>query len=123
MSALTDRHRAVHHDAGMRLTSLVVAAALLAAPLSAATMKQYTPAPAKWTGEPISIKLVDADIKDVLHVFSKLTGVSIAIDPDVHASVTIELHDVPWDQALDLILRQHKLAGRFDDGILRVRAR
>ncbi|HUJ14871.1 MAG TPA: hypothetical protein VL284_13885 [Thermoanaerobaculia bacterium] len=107
----------------MRRTWLLLAAALFVAPLSAATMTQQSPAAAKWTGEPISIKLVDADIRDVLHVFSKLTGVSMAVDPDVHASVTIELRDVPWDQALDLILRQHKLIGRLDDGILRVRAR
>jgi len=77
----------------------------------------------KFTGEPISIILRDADIKDVLHTFSKLTHMSIAIDPDVKASVTIELHDVPWDQALDLILRQHKLAAKFENGVLLVKPR
>ena len=74
----------------------------------------------KFTGEPISLNLVDADIKDVLHTFSQLTGISMAIDPDVKGTVTLELHDVPWDQALDLILRQHKLGATFEGGVLRV---
>ena len=107
----------------LRLTSLVLAAALLVPQLSAATMKQHSAAPAKWTGEAIDIKLVDADIKDVLHMFSKLTGISMAIDPDVKATVTIELHNVPWDQALDLILRQNKLVAKYQDRVLRIMPR
>src|SRR5881397_1174789 len=63
----------------------------------------------KYSGEPISLNLRDADIKDVLHTFAELTGMNIAVDPAVNARVTIELVDVPWDQALDLILRQNKL--------------
>jgi type IV pilus assembly protein PilQ len=104
------------------LIPIALAAALLVAPLHGATMKQQSPdASQKWTGEKISIKLAGADIKDVLHTFSQLTGISMAIDPDVKGSVTIELHDVPWDQALDLILRQHKLAAKIEDGgVMRV---
>jgi type II secretory pathway component HofQ len=77
----------------------------------------------KYSGEPISLNLRDADIKDVLHTFAQLTGMNIAVDPAVSGSVTIELHDVPWDQALDLILRQHKLMATTEDGVLRVEPR
>ena len=107
----------------MRLTALALAAALLVAPAYATKMKVHTPQSHKWTGEPISISLKDADIKDVLHTFAKLTGMNIAIDPDVHGSVTVELHDVPWDQALDLILRQNKLVAIDSRGIVRVKPR
>ena len=86
-------------------------------------MKVHTPQSQKFTGEKISVKLRDADIKDVLHTFAKLTGMNIAIDPEVHASVSIDLVDVPWDQALDLILRQNRLTSKFQNGILRVMPR
>ena len=79
--------------------------------------------PGKFTGDPISLNLRNADIKDVLHSFAQLTGVSMAIDPEVRGTVTIELVDVPWDQALDLILRQNRLVSKYEDGILRVMPR
>lgn len=107
----------------MRLTAFFLAAFLVAAASPAATMKTHSPHSQKYTGEPISIKLVDADIKDVLHAFAKLTGMNIAIDPEVNATVTIELNDVPWDQALDLILRQHKLVAKWHGNVLRVMPR
>jgi type IV pilus assembly protein PilQ len=107
----------------VRLTGLLLATALLAASAPASTFKVHSPQPQKFTGEKISIMLRDADIKDVLHAFGKLTGLSIAIDPEVHASVSIDLVDVPWDQALDLILRQHKLISKFENGVLRVMPR
>src|SRR5256885_11095414 len=43
-----------------------------------------------FTGEPISLNLKDADIKDVLRTFATLTGLNIAVDPDVHGSVTVD---------------------------------
>ncbi len=61
------------------------------------------PAPG-FTGEPISLSLKDADVKDVLKTFATLTGLNIVVDPSVAGSVTLELHDVPWDQAFELIL-------------------
>jgi type IV pilus assembly protein PilQ len=58
----------------------------------------------RYTGEKISLSLKDADIKDVLRTFAKLTGLNIVVDPVVSGSVTVELRDVPWDQAFELIL-------------------
>ncbi|HUJ15759.1 MAG TPA: type IV pilus secretin PilQ [Thermoanaerobaculia bacterium] len=73
-----------------------------------------------FTGEPISLNLKDADIKDVLRTFQQLTGLNIAVDPDVHGSVTVDFTDVPWDQALDLILRQNHLTYTLEGNIMRV---
>ncbi|HLJ73836.1 MAG TPA: AMIN domain-containing protein, partial [Thermoanaerobaculia bacterium] len=73
-----------------------------------------------FTGEPISLNLKDADIKDVLRTFSQLTGLNIAVDPNVTGSVTVDFTDVPWDQALDLILRQNKLSYQLEGNIMRV---
>lgn len=77
-------------------------------------------AESRWAGEPISLDVKDADLRDILHTFSQLTGLNMAIDPDVHGSVTVRLHDVPWDQALDLILRTNGCGYVIEGNILRV---
>ena len=74
----------------------------------------------QFTGDPISLTLKDADIKDVLKTFSALTQLNIVIDPEVSGSVTVELRDVPWDQCLDLILRINGLDYLLENNVLRV---
>jgi type IV pilus assembly protein PilQ len=74
----------------------------------------------QFTGEPITLTLKDADIKDVLRTFSALTQLNIVLDPSVGGSVTVELREVPWDQALDLILRINGLDYVLENNVLRV---
>jgi len=64
----------------------------------------------QYTGERISLSLKEADVKDVLKTFSALTGLNIVVEPVVKGSVTVELHDVPWDQAFEIILQINGLA-------------
>ncbi|HSP35468.1 MAG TPA: type IV pilus secretin PilQ, partial [Thermoanaerobaculia bacterium] len=73
-----------------------------------------------FTGDPISLNLKDADIKDVIRTFAQLTGLNIAVDPDVSGTVTVDFVDVPWDQALDLILRQNNLTFVLEGNVMRV---
>jgi type IV pilus assembly protein PilQ len=73
-----------------------------------------------FTGEPLDLTLKDADIKDVLRTFAQLTGLNIAIDPAVAGTVTVEFNGVPWDQALDLILRQNGLAYDIEGNVMRI---
>jgi len=74
----------------------------------------------QYTGDPITLTLKDADIKDVLRTFSTLTQLNIVVDPGVSGSVTVELRNVPWDQALDLILRINNLDYVLENNVLRV---
>jgi type IV pilus assembly protein PilQ len=74
----------------------------------------------RFTGEPISLELKDADIKDVLRTFAKITGLNIVVDPNVSGSVTVNLENVPWDQALDIILRINGLDYVVENNVLRV---
>ena len=74
----------------------------------------------QWSGEPITLTLKDADIKDVLKTFSVLTELNIVLDPGVSGSVTVELREVPWDQALDLILKINGLDYVLENNVLRV---
>ncbi len=74
----------------------------------------------RFTGEPISLELKDADIKDVLRTFAKITGLNVVVDPDVSGSVTVNLENVPWDQCLDIILRINRLSYVIENNVLRV---
>ena len=76
----------------------------------------------RWRGEPISLSLRDADLKEVLRSFARLSGANIVIDPSVEGSVTLELNDVPWDQALAVILKTHGLAAEVDGALWTVDA-
>jgi type IV pilus assembly protein PilQ len=73
-----------------------------------------------YTGEPLSLNLKEADIRDVLRTFADLTGLNIAVDPDVSGKVTVNFNEVPWDQALDIILRQNSLNYVLEGNVLRV---
>jgi len=77
-------------------------------------------ADSRWAGDPISLDLKDADLRDVLHTFSEMTLLNIVVDPEVRGSVTVRLHDVPWDQALDLILRTNGYGYVLEGNVLRV---
>jgi type IV pilus assembly protein PilQ len=79
----------------------------VARPYSAVTV--LDDGPRRYTGERISLSLKDADIRDVIRVFAKLTGLNMVVDPEVRGSVTVELHDVPWDQAFELVLEVNGL--------------
>ena len=74
----------------------------------------------QFTGEPISLELKDADIKDVLRMFAKTTGLNIVVDPDVSGTVTVQLENVPWDQCLDTILKINRLDYIVENNVLRV---
>ena len=101
-----------------------------AAPAGAATAPQAGPPavppdlmgrPGRvYTGNPVSLDFQGADLRAVLRMFSEISGLNIVIDPAVQGSVDVVLKDVPWDQALDLILRSNKLGYLVDGTIVRI---
>ncbi len=56
----------------------------------------------------------------MLRTFADVSGLNMVIDPDVQGSVDIKLTDVPWDQALDVILRGNQLDYSVDGTIVRI---
>ena len=74
----------------------------------------------RWRGERIDIELQDAPIKDVLLLFSDIGRVNIVAGDGVEGSVTMKLNSVPWDQALDIILRSLKLGSAREGNVIRV---
>ena len=71
--------------------------------------KAVTKEQSKFIGEPISLSLKDADLKDVLRTFSALTGYDIAAPGVESGKVTIDVKDMPWDEALVKIATDHGL--------------
>jgi len=74
----------------------------------------------KFTGHPVSLDFQGVDLRAVLRTFAEITGLNIVIDPQVQGSVDVTLRDVPWDQALDIILRANQLGYTVDGTIVRV---
>jgi type IV pilus assembly protein PilQ len=78
------------------------------------------PAPSKYTGHPVSLDFQGADLRAVLRTFAEISGLNIVIDPTIVGTVDVALRDVPWDQALDIILRANKLGYVVDATIVRI---
>ncbi len=74
----------------------------------------------KYTGHPISLDFQGVDLRAVLRTFAEVTGLNMVIDPGVKGVVDVTLRDVPWDQALEMILRANQLAYSVDGTIVRI---
>jgi type IV pilus assembly protein PilQ len=82
-----------------------------------------TPSPApsgKYSGEPISVNLKDVDLRDFFRLIHEISGLNVVVDPAVKGNLTIVLDDVPWDQALDIVLKNNSLDKQLDGNVLRV---
>ncbi|MBI2885284.1 MAG: secretin and TonB N-terminal domain-containing protein [Candidatus Omnitrophica bacterium] len=95
--------------AGAASESPASAAAVAAAPVSAPSEAGL-----------ITLDFKDADIRQVLRVLSLKSGVDIVASPDVESLVSIKLTNVPWEQALDIILRTYGFAYERKDKVIRV---
>ncbi len=75
----------------------------------------------KYTGGKISFDVQDADLDKVIKLLADVAGLNLIMDPtDVKGKVTLKLDNVPWDQALDILLRIYNLDKRIDGNVLRV---
>src|SRR5256712_13811978 len=74
----------------------------------------------KSTGEPISVNLKDVDLKDFFRLIHEISGLNVVLDPNVKGSLTIVLDDVPWDQALDIVLKNNSLSRQLEGNVLRI---
>ena len=73
-----------------------------------------------FTGHPVSLDFQGVDLRAVLRTFADITGLNLVIDPAVNGTVDVALRDVPWDQALDIILRANQLGYSVDGTIVRI---
>jgi type IV pilus assembly protein PilQ len=92
----------------------------LAAEQKAMAGQQPAVAGPKYTGEPISVNLKDVDLKDFFRLIHEISGLNVVLDPNVHGTLTVVLDDVPWDQALDIVLKNNDLARELEGNVLRI---
>ena len=92
----------------------------MAAEQKAQMQQQPAASGPKYTGEPISVNLKDVDLKDFLRLIHEISGLNVVLDPNVKGMLTIVLDDVPWDQALDIVLKNNALARQLDGNVLRI---
>ena len=72
-------------------------------------------------GEPINLNVVNADIRDILNYITEQYGVNFVIDSSVRSvPVTVNVQDVPWNIALEAVLKANRLGIESSDSILRV---
>jgi type IV pilus assembly protein PilQ len=76
--------------------------------------------PAKYNGRRIDLDFKDADIHNILRLLAEVGGVNVVTSDDVSGSVTIRMRDVPWDQALDVILQAKGLGAERKGNLIRV---
>jgi type IV pilus assembly protein PilQ len=75
----------------------------------------------RYSGEIIgALRFYEADIRDVILWIADFAGLNVIFDPEVRGAVTCDLRYIPWDQALDIILRQHKFGRTIEGNILRI---
>jgi type IV pilus assembly protein PilQ len=74
----------------------------------------------KYTGEPVSVNLKDVVLKDFFRLIHEISGLNVVLDPDVKGTLTIVLDDVPWDQALDIVLKNNNLQRQLEANVLRI---
>ncbi len=74
----------------------------------------------RYTGQRISLDFKDADIKNVFRLLAEVSGDNIIVTDDVVKKVTLRLVDVPWDQALDLLIQTNGLDKSRDGNVVRI---
>ena len=73
-----------------------------------------------YRGELVSFDFKDADVRDVLRILSDISGFNMVIAKNVEGSVTLKLNNIPWDQALDLVLEDAGLGAVVDGNVLKI---
>ena len=74
----------------------------------------------KYEGAIMDLRVKDADLRDIILSIGEIAGLNTVFDPEVRGTVTCDLRDIPWDQALDLILKINKMGMTIEGNVLRI---
>jgi len=91
-----------------------------ASPLQSFEAKSVGEQQRTYVGEPIDLKVTNADVTDVIRTFAQISGLSIIVQPGVNGVVTAELENVPWDQALEEVLKINNLDYELEGTVMRI---
>lgn len=71
-----------------------------------------------YQGEKVSLNFQNIPLRELLHVFADITNFNIVVSDSVSGNVSLRLNDVPWDQALEIVLKQKGLAMRKNGNVI-----
>lgn len=106
--------QSVNPPAPMTPTAAPSQAPVQAKPQSAAAPEGANPS------DIISLDLRDVDIRDFFRLIHEVSGLNVILDPNVRGSLTIALKDVPWEQALEIVLKNNQLGKQLEGNVLRI---
>ena len=98
-------------------------AAVASASVAPAAVVKEAPEPMTegvYTGKKISLDFQDADIIPIFRLLGDVSEYNIVVNPEVKGKITLKLINVPWDQALDIIMRTFHLSKVVDGNIIRI---
>lgn len=85
-----------------------------------ALLREPTLEEKKYTGQPLSVEFQDLPVRVVLDALAKFTDMNIVASDAVQGNITLRLTNVPWDQALDIVLKSKNLGKRQNENVILV---
>jgi type IV pilus assembly protein PilQ len=119
LASFGEKREPARPDGGNAAAQASQQASAAASTVAGTTASQVT-GPAKYTGEPISVNLKDVDLRDFFRLIHEISGLNVVLDPAVKGTLTIVLDEVPWDQALDIVLLNNGLDKQLNGNVLRI---
>jgi type IV pilus assembly protein PilQ len=88
--------------------------------LSTQSLDEFLAGSTQFFGKKISVETTDMDIRDVIKLISEESGINLVLSEDVKGTINVKLRQVPWDQALVVIMKMKKLGYTRAGNILRI---
>ncbi|WP_019021739.1 MULTISPECIES: type IV pilus secretin PilQ [unclassified Thioalkalivibrio] len=88
------------------------------APITEAERQAREEEEREFTGERLSLNFQDIEVRSVLQLLADFTDLNIVVSDDVDGNITLRLNNVPWDQALDIIMQSRGLDKRMEGNVL-----
>ena len=108
---LIDNYKYAVHQVGRQITVSVNA-------LPYKALEEHHSKNIRYVGEKISLNFQDVNLRAVLQVIADFTQLNLVVNDTVQGNITLQLQNVPWDQALDVILKTKGLAQRKEGNVL-----
>jgi type IV pilus assembly protein PilQ len=120
---ILDLHEKTDFDVTTIGDTIVVALSAQMAHKPEENLEAKEPAPVtenKYSGKKISLDFQDTDIVPIFRLLADISGYNIVVSPEVKGKLTMKLLNVPWDQALDIILKTFSLGKAVENNIIRI---
>lgn len=119
-NATAKKNRVLVQDGHRVISQEVVSSSASLDRLQSTAASDHTATEKVYTGQKISLEFKDADIKNIFRLLGEVSGKNIIVTDDVNRKVTIRLVEVPWDQALDLLVETNGLGKDEVGNVIRI---